>query len=167
MKLRSRAACAILFSLVGALNPPAFAQDSDAGATKMTDDALLVAQPCFEAVASDDYDRQYKDCMAASDKLYGVQHPGMTFHEVNVYNAMKASVLTAVGAAQAKRRGSRTEESCMTMEKAWNYGNLIDVSRSPSRGQEMWQIRQQTLAAVRECRKDFGMPPGESVLPAS
>lgn len=167
MKLRSIAVCATLLSLVVAPNTPAWAQTSEPGSTKMTDAALLVAQSCFEAVTSEDFNRQYDDCIAASDKLYDVQHGSMTFHEVNVYNAMKAAVLTAVGAAQAGRSGARTEASCETMEKAWNYANLIDVSRSPSRGQEMWQIRQQTLAATRECHKDFGVPPGESVLPAS
>lgn len=164
MTFRSLCLCCLLL----AAPPPAFAQDDD-GSTKLTDDALAIAQGCFDAIASGSFDTQREDCAAAWNKLKDITPRGwISRHEANVLESMKAATLTAVGAAVAKGSGARTQASCDLIEDAWqNHANFIQANQSPSFAQEMWQIRQQTLAAVRACREDFGRPPDASILPGS
>jgi hypothetical protein len=150
-----------------ALAAPAFAQDD--GSTKVTDDALEIAQTCFDAMASGNLQTQHDACIAASRKLDETRPRGWkSRHESNVLESMSAATLTAAGAAVASMAGERTQASCDLMEKAWqNHANFIQADQSPSFAQEMWKIRQQTLSAVRACREDFGRPPQASHLPGS
>lgn len=162
MKIIAAAVCAV------AIASSALAQEVEIGTTKFTDDALMVAQTCFDAMSSGNLRKQHDDCLAASKKLDEIKPSYRNDHEDNVYESMKAITLTAVGSAIGKGSGERTQASCDYMEDAWqNHANFIDANKSPSRQQEMWQIRQQTLKAVRACREDFGTPDNASRLPGS
>ena len=164
MKTIRIAACAALLATAA----PALAQESEPGTTKFTDEALMVAQTCFDAMSSGNFRKQHDDCLAASKKLDQIKPRYLNDHEDNVWESMKAITLTAVGSAIGQGSGGRTQASCDYMEDAWqNHANFINVQQSPSRQQEMWDIRQQTLKAVRACREDFGTPDSASRLPGS
>ena len=162
IQARRPLASLILSAVLVALAPAALAQDAS-----FEHDLLVIASPCNTAdslPAQGHIDLCNTQISALAVRAAKV--PQLTANESNIYHTLYAGMTLTVGARTAQIDGVRSERSCQLMEFAWVHASGVDLTKSPAIAQHLSGIRNNVIAAVRQCRADHGVTrPGSPALP--
>jgi hypothetical protein len=152
-----------VLALVLAWGPPAHAQED----TAFANEVLNTAAACFAAPDGTTPEAMAGLCSTASDSLGRLilNKVDPTANETSTYRAMRAIVLSSLGAAQAQIDGVRSARSCRTMEDAWLSAAYIDPTTSPDHADDMAKIRADVAGMVRACRQEFDTPIAAPAVP--
>ena len=88
-----------------------------------------------------------------------------TPHDMNIDRVTGAMATIRIGRSYAVQDGARTARVCTQMESAWTLLAGSDASASPAYAGMLTNLVNEQAGSVRQCRAEFGSPPGAAPLP--